>query len=355
MTATGHVIGYVAGTVDLVSTLGKFMGDTQFKQLCVISATSLLFTQGTGSNSGAIKTLAQILKTTLHLPKRIQAICWTQFWAWIGWFPFLFYSSTWVGETYFRYSAPADAKKSADALGDIGRVGSLSLVVFSVLAFVGSTALPWLVRSPEDEKPGFRPPVHLPSAIRNAYQFKPDLLTTWMVANLMFAVAMSMAPFVRSVGFATVLVALCGLPWAVACWAPFSLIGVEINRLGAGPASARAYHRISTDSVPDALHLDDYDESAPAPSSSTGELAGIYLGILNVFTTLPQFVGTFIAGIVFSILEPGTSPELAGDENAESHANVEGVNAISVCLFIGALSALVAAYSTTRLRAALQQ
>ena len=28
--------------------------------------------------------ISKILKTTMHLPDRIQAICWVQFWAWIG-------------------------------------------------------------------------------------------------------------------------------------------------------------------------------------------------------------------------------------------------------------------------------
>ena len=28
--------------------------------------------------------ISKILKTTMHLPERIQAICWVQFWAWIG-------------------------------------------------------------------------------------------------------------------------------------------------------------------------------------------------------------------------------------------------------------------------------
>lgn len=33
---------------------------------------------------GAVKMVRKILKTTMHLPDRIQAICWVQFWAWIG-------------------------------------------------------------------------------------------------------------------------------------------------------------------------------------------------------------------------------------------------------------------------------
>ena len=93
--------------------------------------------------------------------------------------------------------------------------------------------------------------------------------------------------------------------------------------------------------------------------ASTGETAGIYLGILNLFTTLPQFVGTFISMIVFSVLEPGKSPELHkdpeleggdGGEASEKQAK-EGVNAIAVCLFIGALSAIGAAYATARMKA----
>lgn len=37
-----------------------------------------------GAKTGAVKMISKILKTTMHLPDRIQAICWVQFWAWIG-------------------------------------------------------------------------------------------------------------------------------------------------------------------------------------------------------------------------------------------------------------------------------
>ena len=38
MIAIGHLIGYGAGTLDLVSIIGHILGDTQFKQLTVIAA-----------------------------------------------------------------------------------------------------------------------------------------------------------------------------------------------------------------------------------------------------------------------------------------------------------------------------
>ena len=85
-------------------------------------------------------------------------------------------------------------------------------------------------------------------------------------------------------------------------------------------------------------------------SSGSGESSGKYLGIMNLYTTLPQFVGTGISYCVFSLLEPGKSPELSKETAPEEQHSTDGPNAIAVCLFIGALSATVAAVSTRRLK-----
>lgn len=173
--------------------------------------------------------VSKILKTTWHLPDRIQAICWVQFWAWIGtylsgkcrdstnrftgWFPFLFYSTTWVGEVYFRYSKHVKVEDSKDALGDIGRVGSLSLVVFSIVTFAGSVLLPWVVQSPGNERREFtpRPPHSIAPLVKKLNGYKPDLMTAWMTSHLIFAASMSLAPFVRSLKMATIIVSICGM------------------------------------------------------------------------------------------------------------------------------------------------
>ncbi|MCJ1451905.1 hypothetical protein MMC28_002245 [Mycoblastus sanguinarius] len=385
MVAIGHLIGYGIGTIDLLKIFGTTFGDSQFKQLTFIAATFFIFSVCVTSwaveervllssrdadvKSGAVKMISKILKTTLHLPDRIQAICWVQFWAWIGWFPFLFYSTTWVGEVYFRYHPETNASESKDTLGDVGRVGSLSLVVFSIITFTGSVLLPFVVQSPDHDRRPFTPRPHknLGPLVSTLNKYKPDLQTAWQFSHLLFAGAMCLAPFVRSLKMATILVSLCGIPWALACWAPFAFMGIEINRLTTPNtmlANGSSYRRLSNHSVdefnspapsPTFLrlnHLDrDVDDSPPA-DSSTGETAGIYLGILNLFTTLPQFVGTFISMIVFSILEPGKSPELHEDGSQEDvQKAADGPNAIAVCLFVGALSAVGAAYATTRMKA----
>jgi solute carrier family 45 protein 1/2/4 len=42
MSAVGQLIGYVIGSLDIVSIFGTAFGDTQFKQMTVIAAMALL-------------------------------------------------------------------------------------------------------------------------------------------------------------------------------------------------------------------------------------------------------------------------------------------------------------------------
>ncbi|CAL5866186.1 uncharacterized protein PFLUO_LOCUS393 [Penicillium psychrofluorescens] len=396
MCAIGQLIGYVIGSIDTVSIFGSIIGDTQFKQMTVIAALSLigavavtsyavkervlLSARDSDGKAGAIQVVVQLFKTTMELPPRIQAICWAQFWAWIGWFPFLFYSTTWVGETYFRYEvAPEQMTKSTDMLGEVGRVGSLSLVVFSSITFLSSVLLPFCVQPPDTKRDRFtpRPPPGIARFLKSITTVRPDLQTAWLISQVMFAATMIFAPLAHSRAFATFLVAVCGIPWAISGWAPFAFMGVEINKLtmGGGIAATMPTSRSGAvtmitsaslrassagESELDVLRLNhrdadsDTDEEDPASLSSnipsTGELAGIYLGVLNVYTTLPQFVGTFISWIVFSILEPSAQPSTDESDTGWMNLDKDKPNAIAVCLFIGALSALIAAEATRRLR-----
>lgn len=127
-------------------------------------------------------------------------------------------------------------------------------------------------------------------------------------------------------------------PWAIAMWAPTAFLGIEVNKLSGAQDPSAALPLTST-----------RRNSNSHSQSSSGELSGIYFGILNIYTTLPQFIGTFISTIVFAVMEPGKSPELH-EETAAEGKEVGGTNAIAVCLFIGAMSMLVAAHMTRKLR-----
>jgi len=246
MVAVGSLIGYGAGAIDLRSVFGPMLGDTQFKQLTAVAALTLCMAVGVTSwavtervrvideaqeKISPVEVLQTIAKTAMDLPRGIQAICYVQFWAWIGmlsrvsvhvmgtncmlgWFPFLFYSTTWVGEVYLRYDAPADVKAAGDLTGKVGRIGSSALICFSIITFVMSVLLPFFVKSPEDEKAnGFtpRPPKGLSTVVAGVEKYKPSLLTAWTIAHCLFASSMIFAPFVRSLRAATFIIAICGV------------------------------------------------------------------------------------------------------------------------------------------------
>jgi solute carrier family 45 protein 1/2/4 len=234
MVAIGGLIGYGFGALDLTKIFGNRLGDSQLKQLiivagfmlvCTVSATCwavterVLITNGKDEDSqsegpeGVTELFKQIWTTALNLPDRIAAICWVQFWCWIGWFPFLFYSTTWLGEVYLRFNAPADAKEHPDSVGQIGRVGSTALIVFSIVTFASSVIMPWFIDRPAEEANGFtpRPPESIAWIVETVQKHKPTLVSAWSYSHVIFAGSMFAAPFVTSLRAATTIVALCGM------------------------------------------------------------------------------------------------------------------------------------------------
>lgn len=351
MAGVGHIMVFGIGALDLEVYLPGLFGSTQFQKVCSIAALAMVISQlvtcwavtervlvadETSTKKSLFSIIYQIYERTVNVPARIQAICAVNFFSWIGWFPLLFYGSTWVGEIYLRHHAP---NATGDALSKVGMVGSAALIVHSMTTLFTAIVLPWLVTSPGDaEAPGFtpRPPESLRGILETFTTFsKPTLLNTWTFGTLLFSVSMMFAPTIKSVGFATLLMAVTGVSSAIASLAVGTFMGVEVNRLRS--------------SLPTREKILD-EKTADASTASTGELSGIYFGILNIYTTIPQFVGTGISWAVFSIMEPGKSPELAKDAHPDEHHSTEGVSAVGVCLFIGALSSLIATRATRRLK-----
>jgi len=298
----------------------------------------------------------------------------------------------------------------------------MALVVFSCVTLVSSVLLPPFVRKPDDERkptpsddePSRFTQLWQQSRIPQVFQFlvdkarpvRPSLTIAWAIGHGLFAFAMLCAPFVQSVRGATFVVGLCGLPWAVTCWAPFALLGDEIAKMGQtedgyemveterrtpppsydqiekervshedGEPESSTTRRDSLESVLSGAHSEDlevFNEDPSRPSEErvlrlgqrnsemfprpfpvhlhepapTNDVAGEMLGIMNVFVTLPQFIMTFVSSIVFAILEPGKSKELT---EGKTQGN-GGVSAIAVVMVIGGLGSLVAGWLTMKLR-----
>lgn len=394
MLGLGHVLGYFFGTINISQYLGTNLGATQFKQICVIAGATIIFcvsvtcfsveervllSQNTrGAKSGGLTMLSTILRTTLHLPRKIRAVCWITFWSWFGWSPFFVYGTTWVGETYYRQNADkaAELQTTNDIVGEIARKGSLALVLFSMISFTSSIVLPFLISLPSDDTTRYpirNTPRPLPRINSLFQRYQIDITTAWGISQLAFAASMILAPFSTSFQSATTLIALCGAPWAMYGWAPLAIMGEEINKSSPSTPTQPTNSRISEEyNVEMSLLSDDplsMTEEAPSlviENQQTGidadaGMAGVYLGIHNIFATVPQFLATFVSMVVFSILEPGQSPELAAsddklpsfaDDTAETLGTSakSGLSGTAICLAIGAVFQLVAAAQSFRMR-----
>lgn len=118
-----------------------------------------------------------------------------------------------------------------------------------------------------------------------------------------------------------------------------TFMGIEISRIGSPENASGATNRRSSNARQIELERLNRDAEDEGPAREEG-LSGIYLGILNLFTTLPQFVGTLISGIVFYLFDHPGPGQGASD----------GGRSIGICLCIGALCTLVAAQRTLVLR-----
>ena len=150
-----------------------------------------------------------------------------------------------MGEVLKRYDTSYTSTGSSDdKLGEITRVGSMALVLYSCVSLVASISLPWVIESPPSDSLHKKPVPTSNSALARFLRWmeprKPELTSVWIWAHVSFAGLMFLTLFAASVGFATFLVAFSGVAWALMTWAPFSIVGEEIQRLsGDGHAHRR--------------------------------------------------------------------------------------------------------------------
>ncbi|KAF9977624.1 hypothetical protein BGZ73_005478 [Actinomortierella ambigua] len=222
MNNLGSVAGFFAGNLDLVYYL-PWLGDKQIKVLAnlailflastltitCLSITEIPYERSKDDEARTIfGTIANIWFAFRHLPSPVQRLCNVQFFAWMGWFPFLFYVTTWVGEILNRYVE--DPNESLPANG-AERAGSFALLCWATIAVFSGILIPKLT----PQELGLERWPKNPFTLRNL----------WTMSLVWFAVCMALTWFVDGLWSATAVVALCGVPWAVAMWVPFAMVG----------------------------------------------------------------------------------------------------------------------------------
>lgn len=249
MLGVGSVVGFFVGNIDLIRIF-PFLGDTQLEVLSVVVSILLLAghlvmsilvkervllkTEGANkvSKSGAfLQELKAIWANIRTLPWVIQQICYIQFFAWIAWFPVLFYSTLYVGDLH-KQSSPIPTTDAARELLDAEatRLGSRALFFSSLLALLANVVLPAFIpeanppQSPRrgNTLPFWRRLTQVPAVLH------VHLATLWALSHLIFAGCMFATFFTRTVPGATILITITGFSWAITQWAPFSLLAEAI-------------------------------------------------------------------------------------------------------------------------------
>ncbi|KAK4543151.1 hypothetical protein LTR36_005929 [Oleoguttula mirabilis] len=391
MSGVGNIIGYMFGYIDLPRYLW-FFGNTQFKVLCIIASLAMAITLAIScyaiqerdprlegepgkEKGGVVAFFVGLYRSMQKLPPQIQKVCMVQFFAWIAWFPFLFYITTYIGELYvepFFEENPNMSPTEIDQTWEHAtRVGTFALLIFAVTTFSSSVILPFVVASsykaPEPAPvtpmtPGARTPgtpltPHTAGASSAAGYFgynpahtddwstKPEyqdrnafqrfcyrlpsleirwltLRRAWMLSHVVFALLMWLTFLVRDTTTATVLVGLIGIPWAMTNWAPFALIAAEISTRD----SIRRGHIRAPPTREGELLASGEDEGA--------DQAGVVLGIHNVAIAAPQVIATLVSSAIFKALQKPRGS--VGDDS------------VAWVLRFGGCAALVAAWYTRK-------
>jgi solute carrier family 45 protein 1/2/4 len=198
------------------------------------------------------------------------------------------------------------------------QLGSFALLLSACMAFLVSSLFPPLVNLLRE---------HGGLVCDRAMSLK----SIFFWSHMLFACLMFSTLFVSTVHHAVVIVALTGVSWAIAMWIPFTFIGEFVvsttcsstesdsDSHSEGEGSIRTIATSSIkheDRVPSRklsvedrnlrVELDLPDSWFSAYSELLGGSAndvamGKMLGILNVFTVIPQFLSAGISAVVFSL------------------------------------------------------
>lgn len=344
MIGIGNIVAYAFGSLDLPRKFG-WLGNTQFKCLSAIACIALVVTVvpacirihevdpntdptlkqiDNNDEEKLTQKLNRIWNDTViaikNLSPQTRLICNIQFFAWIGIFPVLYYTTTFVGEIYVQqtlnqrlsHDLPPLTKEERSQLENDGtRKGTQALLIYSISSLIFNFILPSITQENYQ---------HTSSSSSNSSSnwFKIPGLTVkrvWCLAHGLYFLLTVFTFWIKTVSQATIFVGLLGFTWAVSQWAPFTLISQEISRIKEKKAIANNTHS----SAGQSRQFMNYEHQA-----------GVVLGVMNVFVSLPQVFASLCSSIIFKLTDSADN----------------GGNSIGWVFRFGGLSALVAIYLT---------
>ncbi|KAF5093719.1 hypothetical protein D0Z00_003900 [Geotrichum galactomycetum] len=318
----GNIVGFILGAINLPKLFPSIFGRTQFQVLAFCASMGLVFTvapaclfiseqdpntdltirereqqQKHNKHSGArFGKLHQIWNDTVkairELSPQTRLACAIEFFAWIGYFPMLFYGSTYVG-TLYKLENPNEQDPEAAV-----RRGSTALLFHAIVSLVANFLLPYLLT------------VRLPAVASPALRVLRQYLTTvnglWVTGHIVFLIAMTSTFFISTSSQATAFITILGIPWAIALWAPFVIISEEVSRI-----KNKKVRKAATLTYEQGVQTQFVQQSPKQRFETFEHESGIILGVHNMFVALPQMVSSLMAAVLFKIFDASNREDSA--------------------------------------------
>lgn len=228
----------------------------------------------------------------------------------MGWFPFLFYSTQWVSDIYFATHLSSEPEIPID-WAEGTRAGSFALLCYSIVSVLAGLAIPALVNHFKHIK-------------------WVNLINIYTLSHFTVAIALISAYFVRTVTWATVILSIMGIPWAIVLWIPFSLVGEYVSYedekrqtiISSTVARAPSYAAV--------VVAGSSNEEERQESNDEFD-AGMILGVHNMYIVFPQFAVAIVSSFIFA----------ASDAIKDGQDKI--LSSVTPVLVFGGLMALIAA------------
>ncbi|KAM0751517.1 MFS general substrate transporter [Meredithblackwellia eburnea MCA 4105] len=398
MTHIANIFGYLAGYLDLGHWDAiNWVGGGQFRKLAVLSCFVMAICVGItcwtqvekvgrdepSGPGGVLSVIKTVSKAVKNLPVPVRRVCYVQFFAWTAFFPFLFYSTTWVAEVFYNSLPPSSPPPSSDTAT---RAGSLALLIYAIVSLMSGSLLPFL--STILLRPAVARRISTRSRtgkITRKFLSKLSPRNLWTFGLVLWALAMFSTFWVSTVHQAMAVVGTLGITWAIACWVPFALVmeairdatntaplppsptpstpspprtpspsaSSPLSKPNFSPQPFRAklmnsrqpsLHRI----IPPPLLPSSSEITVNEPLISSQQVSkleqteegGTILGIHNLAIVAPQFFVAIVAALLFRILEAARAAKPHPGGAPPGDGGLKGSNDVVWVLRFGGLAAV---------------
>ncbi|KAH8819251.1 major facilitator superfamily domain-containing protein, partial [Xylogone sp. PMI_703] len=280
-----------------------WLGDTQFKALCMFTCVALGATvtitcvfitevpthltplRVVKQSNGPVGLFAEIIGSARNLSSRVKRTMLVQSCSWYSWFTFLYYCTSYVlyspspTDSAVLDSKPIISLKQTyniterEAIISQGtQVGSLAMFYFAAAGLASNIILPFFLLTPSSAlTTGAATQVRNTTNIRKIPHL--SLADAWMGSLLLLGICMLVIATTTDFRVGIASASMMGISWAMTQWAPLAIINAELSNRQL--KDLELGHRIR------------------------GEETGTVMGIYNTAIAAPQVLAALGSGIVF--------------------------------------------------------